>query len=88
MDIKYEKEKAKEMLNLINKYINSNDKKEINKKLNQISEELYYKKREVLSQKMIDLALAIHSFTTAAMSGGHFQELDEFIVDLEEIINS
>ena len=34
---------------------------------------------------MIDVALAVHSFTQAAMSGGHFQDLDEFVLDLEEI---
>mgnify|MGYP001568952658 FL=1 len=86
MDKKYEKEKAKEMLILINEYINNKDKKEINKKLNILSDELYYKKRNLISQKMIDVSLAVHSFTQAAMSGGHFQDLDEFVPDLEEII--
>ena len=88
MDKKYEKEKAKEMLILINDYINNKDKKEINKKINILADELYYKKRNLISQKMIDVALAIHSFTIAAMSGGHFQDLDEFVPDLEEIIES
>ena len=85
MDIKYEKEKAKEMLALINEYAASSDKKNVNEKLNKLAEELYYKKREIISQKMIDLALAVHSFTQAAVSGGHFQDLEEFIPDLEEI---
>ena len=85
-DIKYEKEKAKEMLALIREYEKAKDKSSINKRLNEISDELYYKKREILSQAMIDAALAVHSFTTAAMSGGHFQDLDEFIPDLDGII--
>ena len=85
-DIKYEKEKAKEMLALIREYEKAKDKSSINKRLNEISDELYYKKREILSQAMIDVALAVHSFTTAAMSGGHFQPLDEFIPDLDGII--
>ena len=87
-DKKYEKEKAKELLMLILQYEQSTDKKEINKKINIIADELYYKKREILSQPMIDVALAVHSFTQAAMSGGHFQPLDEFIPDLNNIINS
>lgn len=87
VDEKYEKEKAKEMLALINEYTNGNDKREVNKKLNQISDELYYKKRNLISQKMIDVALALHSFTQAAMSGGHFQDLEEFVPDLKEIID-
>lgn len=87
MDKKYEKEKAKEMLDLINYYINNKDKKEVNKKLNILADELYYKKRNLISQKMIDVALAVHSFTQAAMSGGHFQDLDEFVPDLNEIVN-
>ena len=87
-DIKYEKTKAKEMLSLINEYNTSKDKKSANQKLNQISDELYYKKKEILSQAMIDVALAIHSFTTAAMSGGHYQPLDEFIPDLQGIMDS
>ncbi len=87
-DINYEKEKAKEILALIGEYESSTNKAGINKKLNEISDELYYKKRDILSQQMIDVALAIHSFTTAAMSGGHFQPLDEFIPDLDEIIES
>ncbi len=87
-DIKYEKEKAKELLALIKEYTEYSNKQEINKKLNTISEELYYKKREVLSQAMIDVALAVHSFTQAAMSGGHFQPLDEFVPDLEKIMKN
>ncbi len=86
MDKKYENEKAKEILLLVNEYTNSKDKKEVNKKLNKLSEELYYKKRDVLSQSMIDVALAIYSFTTAAMSGGHFQDLSEFVPDLKGVI--
>lgn len=86
IDKKYEKEKAKEMLALINEYTSSTNKKPVNEKLNRLSEELYYKKRESLSQKMVDVALAVHSFTTAAMSGGHFQDLSEFVTDLKEII--
>ncbi len=85
IDKKYEKEKAREMLALINRYIEAGDKKEINKKINLLADELYYKNRSLLSQKMIDVALAVHSFTQAAMSGGHFQDLDEFVLDLEEI---
>lgn len=85
-DIEYEKTKAKEMLTLINEYTDSSNKKPVNEKLNKLSDELYYKKREILSQKMVDVALAVHSFTTAAMSGGHFQDLSEFIIDLEEVI--
>ncbi|MEK6871403.1 MAG: hypothetical protein AABX16_00700 [Nanoarchaeota archaeon] len=87
-DKKYEKEKAKELLALVNEYTSSNNKKEINAKLNDIAGELYYKKRLVISQAMIDVALAVHSFTQAAMSGGHFQPLDEFVSDLEEIIKN
>ncbi|MBS3094016.1 hypothetical protein J4456_05560 [Candidatus Pacearchaeota archaeon] len=87
-DLKYEKEKAKEMLKLIEEYNLSKDKKSANQKLNVLSNELYYKKREVLSQAMIDVSLAIHSFTTAAMSGGHYQPLDEFIPDLQGIMMS
>lgn len=85
-DKKYEKVKAKEILELIKEYENAKDKSQINKKLNELSDELYYKKREILSQAMIDVALAIYSFTKAAMSGGHYQPLDEFIPDLEEIM--
>ena len=87
-DKKYEKAKAQELLFLIKHYEQSADKKEINKKINLIADELYYKKREILSQAMIDVALAVHSFTQAAMSGGHFQPLDEFIPDLEGIMSS
>lgn len=84
----FEKQKAKELLNLINEYSKSEYKKEINKKINKLSDELYNQKKEILSQKMIDVALALFSFTEAAMSGGHFQPLDEFILDLQEIIKS
>ena len=86
-DKKYEKDKAQEMLALIKEYTEYSNKQEINKKLNKISDELYYKNRAVLSQPMIDVALAVHSFTQAAMSGGHFQPLDEFIPDLQDIMN-
>lgn len=85
-DKKYEKDKAQELLKLIQEYTTASDKKEINKKMNVIADELYYKNRVVLSQSMIDVALAVHSFTQAAMSGGHFQPLDEFIPDLQDII--
>ena len=84
----YEKRKAKILLDLIEQYTKANDKKDVNKKLNQLADELYYKNRSSLSQKMIDVALAIHSFTQAASSGGHYQDLTEFILDLREIINS
>jgi len=87
-DKKYEKEKAKALLVLIEEYTEYSNKQEINKKLNEIAGELYYNKRLVISQAMIDVALAIHSFTQAAMSGGHFQPLDEFIPDLQDIIKS
>ena len=88
MDKKFEKDMAKEILNLINQYNKLSDKKEVNKKLNELTHELYYKKQNIISQKMIDLALAILSFTTASLNGGHYQDLTEFIPDLEEIINS
>ena len=84
----YEKRKAKILLDLIEQYTKANDKIDVNKKLNQLADELYYKNRSSLSQKMIDVTLAIHSFTQAAMSGGHFQDLTEFIPGLKEIINS
>ena len=87
-DKKYEKAKAQELLALIKEYTEYSNKQEINKKLNVIADELYYKKRAVLSQAMIDVALAVHSFTQAAMSGGHFQPLDEFIPDLEGVMSS
>ena len=83
----YEKEKAKEMLDLINQYINAKDKKDINKKLNKLSDELYYKNQSKLSQKMIDIALAVHSFTQAGMQANYFQPLDEFVADLKEVID-
>lgn len=85
MDKNYEKEKAKEMLALIDEYTNSSNKKLVNEKLNKLADELYYKNKHLISQKMIDVSLAVHSFTQAAMTGGHFQDLDEFVPDLEEI---
>ena len=88
MDKKFEKDMEKEKLNLINQYNKLSDKKEVNKKLNELTHELYYKKQNIISQKMIDLALAILSFTSASLKGGHYQDLTEFIPDLEEIINS
>ena len=42
IDKKYEKEKAREMLALINRYIEAGDKKEINKNINLLADELYY----------------------------------------------
>ncbi len=85
-DIEYEKEKAKELLDLVNEHTGVDDNKEISIKIHQLADELYYKKRETLSQPMIDVSLALHSFTQAAMSGGPSQPLDEFIPDLNEII--
>jgi len=37
---------------------------------------------------MIDVSLALYSFTEAAMSGGPLQPLDEFIPDLKAILTS
>ena len=82
----YEKTKAKEMLALVEQYISSPDKKPIAEKLNKIADEIYYKKRSEVSQKMIDVSLALHSFTKAALSGGRFQDFEEFVPDLREII--
>lgn len=82
----HEKRKAKILLDLVEQYTKASDKRDVNKKLNQLTEELYYKNRSSLSQKMIDVALSIHSFTQAASSGGHYQDLTEFIPDLREII--
>ncbi|MAG02619.1 hypothetical protein CMI42_04740 [Candidatus Pacearchaeota archaeon] len=86
MNKEYEKQKAKEMLDLINRYEESEEKRELNEKLYNISDELYNKNREKLSQQMIDVSLAVFSFTQAAMSGGPLQPLDEFIPDLKDII--
>lgn len=86
LDKKYEKEKAKELLELIEEYTKNQNKIQKNKELNKISDELYNKNRAILSQEMIDVALALYSFTEAAMSGGPLQPLDEFIPDLKEII--
>jgi len=85
MDKKYEKQKAKELLILIDQYESTNQKKEINDDLYLLASELYHKNQTKLSQAMIDVSLAILSFTQAAKSGGHFQPLDEFITDLKMI---
>ena len=88
VDIEYEKEKAKEMLKLVEEHESTDNNKEISIKIHQLADELYYKKREILSQPMIDVSLALHSFTQAAMSGGPTQPLDEFIPDLKDIIEN
>lgn len=82
----YEKITAKQMLLLVEQYISSSDKKPFAEKLNKISDEVYYKKREKVSQKMVDIALAIHSFTKAALAGGPYQDFEEFVPDLGEIL--
>ena len=82
----YEKATAKQMLSLVEQYISASDKKPIAERLNKIADEVYYKRRNEVSQKMIDLALALHSFTQAALSGGRFQDFEEFVPDLREII--
>ncbi len=87
IDKKYEKEKAKQLLKLIEEYTNDNDKTKKNKDINQLANELYNKNRTIISQQMIDVALAVYSFTEAGMSGGPLQPLDEFIPDLKEIIS-
>ena len=84
----YEKTKAKEMLSLVEQYISSSDKKPFAEKLNKIADEVYYNNSEKVSQKMIDVALALHSFTQAALSGGRFQDFEEFVGDLREILES
>jgi len=84
----YEKKVAKEMLSLVQKYNGGSDKKPFAEKLNKISDEVYYKKREKVSQKMVDIALAIHSFTKAALAGGPYQDFEEFVPDLGEILES
>lgn len=86
IDKKYEKEKAKELLKLIEDYTKNNDKIKKNKEINKLADELYNKNRIIISQKMIDVALAVYSFTDAGMSGGPLQPLEEFIPDLKEII--
>jgi hypothetical protein len=83
----YEKATAKEMLNLVEEYISSSDKKPIAEKLNSLSGDVYYKNRALVSQKMIDVALALHSFTQAGLSGGRFQDFEEFVPDLKEIVD-
>lgn len=82
----YEKKVAKEMLSLVEKYNESSDKKPLAEKLNKISEDVHYKNKAKVSQKMIDVSLAIHSFTKAALSGGPYQDFEEFVPDLMEII--
>ena len=86
MDRAYEKKKAKEILELVEKYNESSDKKTYAEKLNKISDEVYYKKRTQVSQKMVDISLAIHSFTKAALAGGPYQDFEEFVPDLGEIL--
>ncbi|MEK6914115.1 MAG: hypothetical protein AABW83_00535 [Nanoarchaeota archaeon] len=85
---KYEKEKAKELLKLIEEYMKTQNKSEKNHEIHKLSDELYNKNRTILSQPMIDVSLALYSFTEAAMSGGPLQPLDEFIPDLNEIIKN
>ena len=82
----YEKATAKQILSLVEQYISSSDKKPIAEQLNKISDEVYYKKKDLVSQKMIDISLALHSFTKAALSGGRFQDFEEFVPDLREIL--
>ena len=86
MDKNYEKKTARQMLDLIEQYIKSSDKKPLAEKLNKISGDVYYKNKDKVSQEMIDLSLAINSFTQAALSGGRFQDFEEFADDLREII--
>lgn len=87
IDKKYEKEKAKQLLKLIEEYTKDKDKTGKNKEINELSDELYNKNRTIISQNMIDVALAVYSFTEAGMSGGPLQPLDEFIPDLKEVID-
>ena len=87
-DKQYEKENAQELLNLIEEYTNSEDKTETNKKIFNLSDELYNKNRTRLSQPMIDISLAVYSFTQATISGGPSQPLDEFIPDLKNILQN
>lgn len=86
IDKKYEKEKAKEMLELIEKHEKINDNREISQKIHNLAQELYFKKQHQISQTMIDISLAVYSFTQAAASGGPTQPLDEFISDLRNVI--
>jgi len=86
MDKSYEKKVAKEMLSLVEKYNESQDKTSYAEKLNKISDEVYYKNRSKVSQKMVDISLAIHSFTKAALAGGPYQDFEEFVPDLGEIL--
>ena len=87
MDKAYEKKVAKEILSLVEKYNEASDKKSYAEKLNKISDEVYYKKRTQVSQKMVDISLAIHSFTKAALAGGPYQDFEEFVPDLKEVID-
>jgi len=87
MDKAYEKKVAKEILSLVEKYNEASDKKSYAEKLNKISDEVYYKKRTQVSQKMVDISLAIHSFTKAALAGGPYQDFEEFVPDLGEVID-
>lgn len=84
----YEKTKAKEMLSLVEQYISASDKKPIAEKLNKIADEVYYKNSSLVSQKMIDVALALHSFTKAGLAGSRFQDFEEFVEDLREMVGS
>ena len=82
----YEKTTAKAMLALVEQYISASDKKPVAEKLNKIADDVYYKKLGNVSQKMIDISLALHSFTKAGLSGGRFQDFEEFVEELREII--
>ena len=86
VDQDYEKQKAREMLTLIQQYEETDEKKEINEDLYKLSDELYNQNREKLSQEMIDISLSVFSFTQAAMNGGPLQPLDEFMGDLRGVI--
>jgi hypothetical protein len=86
VDQDYEKQKAREMLTLIQQYEETDEKKEINEDLYKLSDELYNQNREKLSQEMIDISLSVFSFTEAARSGGPLQPLDEFMGDLRGVI--
>ena len=88
MDRAYEKKVAKETLSLVEKYNGASDKKSYAEKLNKISDEVYYRNRAKVSQKMVDISLAIHSFTKAALAGGPYQDFEEFVPDLKEILES
>lgn len=83
----YEKKTAKEMLALVEEYIGSPNKKPIAEKLNKISGDVYYNNRSKVSQKMIDISLALNSFTQAGLSGGRFQDFEEFVEDLKGILD-